>query len=65
MGQYSAHSVTGYSSPFASSARVQGRMPHCQSQEELTDWAVSSSAMLIAAYYKKLHPVTCSQKVLD
>lgn len=28
------------------------------------DWLASSSAMLIAAYYKKLHPVTCSQNAL-
>ena len=64
MREYPTHSVTGYSSPFASSARVHGRMPDCQGQGELSDWVASSSAVLIAAYYKKLHPVTCSENAL-
>lgn len=63
-GSILTHAVTAYSPRFASSARVQGRMPDCQGQEDLSDWIASSSAVLIAAYYKKLHPVTCSENAL-
>lgn len=58
MGEHPTHSITGYSFPFASSASMQGRMPDCQRQGGLSDWVASSSTILIAVYYKKLHPVS-------
>lgn len=32
--------------------------------ERADDWLASNSAVLIAAYYKKLHPVSCLENAL-